>query len=66
MAKYIYTKSVYTNIVTKICITCPQHGDFWQTPASHMGAMDALHVGIQKGQPLSIYLVGRTLSPSAQ
>lgn len=47
--KYIYTKSVYTNIVTKICITCPQHGDFWQTPANHMGGHGCPSCGHSEG-----------------
>ena len=30
--KYNYSKVVYVNIDTKVCITCPDHGDFWVTP----------------------------------
>lgn len=36
--KYIYNKDKinYVNNHTKICITCPVHGDFWQTPSGHL------------------------------
>lgn len=32
----IYTKAKYVNSRTKVCITCPIHGDFWQTPNAHL------------------------------
>lgn len=31
--KYDYSKVAYVNAVTKITITCPEHGDFCQSPA---------------------------------
>lgn len=34
--KYIYTKIDYKNNTTKICIICPIHGEFWQTPLRHL------------------------------
>ena len=34
--KYDYSKVVYINSRTKICIICPEHGEFWQTPANHL------------------------------
>ena len=34
--KYTYEKATYITNHTKVCITCPKHGDFWQTPASHL------------------------------
>ena len=34
--KYDYSKVVYNNTETKICIICPKHGEFWQTPHSHL------------------------------
>lgn len=33
---YDYSKVLYVNSVSKIIITCPNHGDFKQTPASHL------------------------------
>ena len=34
--KYDYSKMDYINIRTKVCIICPEHGEFWQTPQKHM------------------------------
>lgn len=34
--KYDYSKVVYVNNNTKVCITCPEHGDFWQDPHNHL------------------------------
>jgi len=32
---YDYSKVVYVNNRTKVCIICPKHGEFWQTPDPH-------------------------------
>ena len=34
--KYDYSKVEYVNNETKICIICPEHGEFWQTPSAHL------------------------------
>jgi very-short-patch-repair endonuclease len=34
--KYDYSKVEYVNSITKVCIICPKHGEFWQTPSSHI------------------------------
>ena len=34
--KYDYSKVDYKNNKTKICIICPEHGEFWQMPATHL------------------------------
>lgn len=34
--KYDYSKSEYKDNKTKVCIICPKHGEFWQTPANHL------------------------------
>ena len=34
--KYIYDKTIYRDSKSKICITCPIHGDFWQEPDAHL------------------------------
>lgn len=34
--KYDYSKVEYVNSQTKVCIICPEHGEFWQTPVGHM------------------------------
>ena len=34
--KYDYSKVKYVNRKTKVCIICPEHGEFWQTPGGHL------------------------------
>ena len=36
--KYDYSKVDYVNSQTKVCIICPEHGEFWQTPYDHIWA----------------------------
>lgn len=34
--RYDYSKVRYVNNKTKVCIICPEHGEFWQTPNAHL------------------------------
>lgn len=34
--KYNYSKTEYINRTTKVCIICPEHGEFWQDVNHHM------------------------------
>ncbi len=34
--KYDYSNVEYKNYSTKVCIICPEHGEFWQTPNNHL------------------------------
>lgn len=34
--RYDYSKVIYKNTETKVCIICPIHGEFWQTPHAHL------------------------------
>lgn len=34
--KYEYSKVEYINSRTKVCIICPEHGEFWQAPYLHL------------------------------
>ena len=35
--KYDYSKVNYIDNKTKVCVICPKHGEFWQTPGNHIG-----------------------------
>ena len=37
--KYNYSKVDYVNNQAKVCIICPEHGEFWQTPNSHLNGV---------------------------
>ena len=34
--RYDYSKVVYVNNYTKVCIICPEHGEFWQNASNHL------------------------------
>ena len=34
--KYDYSKVNYMGSENKVCIVCPKHGEFWQTPHRHL------------------------------
>lgn len=46
--KYLYDKVVYVNSKTKIIITCPIHGDFFQNANSHLVGSGCPKCGIEK------------------
>ena len=46
--KYDYSKVEYVNNRTKVCIICPIHGEFWQTPNSHLRGRGCPKCGIQE------------------
>lgn len=47
--KYDYSKVKYKNNSTKVCIICPTHGEFWQTPSNHLARKGCLYCGILAG-----------------
>ena len=54
--KYDYSKVIYLNAKTKICIICPKHGEFYQTPCDHLsgkGCKLCANEKISKKQTLS-------------
>ena len=38
--KYDYSKVEYKTTETKVCIICPEHGEFWQTPHAHLAGQN--------------------------
>lgn len=53
--KYDYSKVKYINSKTKVCIICPEHGEFWQTPAKHLSGQGCGKCGrINKGLKLRL------------
>ena len=45
--KYDYSKVNYVNSQTKVCIICPEHGEFWQTPSDHLRGHSCPNCGLQ-------------------
>lgn len=46
--KYDYSKTNYINTKTKVCIICPEHGEFWQTPSTHLSGGGCWKCGLQR------------------
>jgi hypothetical protein len=45
--KYDYSKVKYINNHTKICIICPEHGEFWQKPNDHLRGIGCYQCGFK-------------------
>lgn len=57
--KYIYNKAIYVNAKTKVTITCPEHGDFKQSPNKHLAGQNCPicmnNGGFDKTKPAYLY-----------
>lgn len=49
-SKYDYSKVEYLNNRTKVCIICPEHGEFWQEPGNHLRGCGCDKCGEKKSQ----------------
>ena len=47
-SKYDYSKIKYSGCYEKICIICPVHGEFWQTPSNHLQGCGCPKCGKEK------------------
>ena len=48
--KYDYSKVEYVNSTTKVCIICPEHGEFWQRPTDHLHGHECPKCGYKKSK----------------
>ena len=46
--KYCYDKVEYVNNREKVCIICPVHGEFWQSPGNHLYGYGCPECGVEK------------------
>ena len=46
--KYDYSKVKYLGSETKVCIICPEHGEFWQKPSNHLQGQGCPMCGVEK------------------
>jgi len=46
ISKYDYSKSIYKNINSNIIVSCPIHGDFYQSPKAHPFPMKEYEKGL--------------------
>lgn len=47
---YDYSKVIYVNQLTEVCIICPIHGEFWQKPKNHLNGRGCPKCGRNKTQ----------------
>jgi hypothetical protein len=52
--KYIYEKTLYCGALKKVTITCPIHGDFNQTPNSHLTGHGCVQCGRSNIKKMSL------------
>ena len=45
--KYDYSKVEYKRNNKKVCIICPIHGEFWQTPSCHLQGQGCNSCGLE-------------------
>lgn len=50
--KYDYSMVDYVNNRTKVCIICPKHGEFWQTPSDHLLGKGCKRCSVEKNHKL--------------
>lgn len=48
-SKYTYNKTIYVKSIEKVIITCPEHGDFEQTPQMHLRGSGCNKCGAIRG-----------------
>ena len=46
--KYNYSKVKYDGAKTKVCIICPEHDEFWQSPTNHLSGCGCPKCGVEK------------------
>lgn len=60
--KYSYEKTQYINSRTKVCIICPEHGEFWQLANAHLQGQGCSVCGrLNQSQKLSVRQNNRRL-----
>ena len=46
--KYDYSNVDFVKTTTKVCIICPEHGEFWQEPHAHLKGQGCPKCGVNK------------------
>lgn len=53
--KYDYSKVVYLGTHIKVCIICPEHGEFWQKPNRHLVGNGCQKCAVDKRTSISVF-----------
>lgn len=62
--KFDYSKVVYNNNKTKVCIICPIHGEFLQTPANHLSGNDCVKCRNKRNSELNLFTLKEFITKS--
>ena len=64
--KYNYSKVEYKGAKTNVCIICPEHGEFWQTPTSHLNGSGCWKCGIERMSNIHRYTTEKFIEKAKQ
>lgn len=54
--KYNYSKVDYINAHNKVCVICPMHGEFWQTPNKHLSGQGCPRCGCNQNYDTNTFI----------
>lgn len=57
--RYDYCKVEYRGRKTKVCIICPDHGEFWQAPVYHLKGCKCSRCRMSKGETMISVLLSK-------
>lgn len=60
--KYDYSKVIYKKAKEKVCIICPIHGEFYQTPDKHLHGKGCILCGYEQQKQTNLKKYGNTCS----
>ena len=60
--KYDYSKTEYIHNQKKVCIICPEHGEFWMTPNNHIGVKNKCGCPICNMSKLELFVLNELKS----
>lgn len=46
--RYDYSKATYEGCKQRVCVVCPEHGEFWQTPDGHLQGKGCPRCGVSR------------------
>ena len=49
------------NTDTKICIICPEHGEFWQSPSNHLQGQGCKQCSLERRKKKMIEIINNLL-----
>lgn len=54
--RFDYRKVEYENTLTKVCIICPKHGEFWQKPKKHLAGQGCRNCSFPNQKSIHVFI----------